>query len=133
MENIKYSYHFSLHLQFLNDIDVDKLENYFKIEAYKKTFLKDSKGSCKTAKLWYKSKDYTDVNTDIVIEKFIEKYFNNFRDLKNILEKNNGKATFTLYFTEVKERPIISLTQKTIDLFNKLGILFDVDFKRFPI
>lgn len=129
MENNKYSYHFSLHLNFSNDVDVDKLERHFKIEAYKKNFLKDAKGSHKTAKLWYKSIDYTDVNTDVVMEKFVEKLFENLYDLKNILADNNGTATFTLYFTTAKERPIIALTAKTIDLFNKMGMIFEVDFK----
>lgn len=128
MNEVKYTYHFSLHLNFKKDVDVDLIEKHFKLQAYKKTFLKDSKGNEKTAKIWYKSKDYTDVYTDEAIEKFAINMLQNFDDLKGILTKNDGEATFTLYFTETKERPVIALTFKTIQIFEKLGLSFDVDF-----
>lgn len=129
MEKILYSYHFSLILCFENDVDVDKLEKHFKLTAYKKNFLKDSKGNKKTAKIWFKTQDYTDVNTDKILEKFVEKIYPNFADLKEILKTNNGTAGITLYFTLAKERPIISLTTRTIELLEKMGMHFEVDFK----
>lgn len=128
MEKFLYSYHFSLHLNFKDDVNVDDLEKHFGIKAYKKTFLKDSKGKDKTAKLWYKSKDFTDINTDESVELFVKKIYNNFKDLRDILKDNNGLANFTIYFTETHERPIIALTPTTIELFYKLGLSFEVDF-----
>lgn len=127
MKNI-YSYHLSLHLSFNQDVDVDKLEKHFKHTAYKKTFLKDSKGNKKTAKIWYKSSEFTDVNTHEQIEKYLEKIYPDFIDLKEILQKYDGECVFSLIFTLTKERPIISLTTKTIQLMEKLGMSFDVDF-----
>lgn len=131
MEEIKYTYHFSLFLNFKNDVDVDRLEKYFKIDAYKKTFLRDSKGPEKTAKIWYKTKEISDVYTDEAIERFILQIYDNFANLKQILKVNNGSACFTLYFTDVKERPVIGLTLKTIEMLEKLGLSFDVDFSEF--
>lgn len=130
MEINKYSYHFSLHLHFKSDVNVDELEKHFRVKAYKKVFSKDAKDKEKTAKIWYKSKNFSNVNTDKCIELFVEKILVNFEDLKQILLDNNGNGVFTLYFTTVKERPIISLTKKTIEMFNTLGISFDVDFKQ---
>lgn len=129
MEQVKYSYHFSLHLCFENDVDVDKLEKHLHLVAYKKNFLKDSKGNKKTAKLWFKTQEYTDVNTDIVLENFVEKIYPNMVDLKEILQANKGTAGLTLYFTFVKDRPIIGLTTRTIEFLEKMGIHFEVDFK----
>lgn len=129
MQTEKYSYHFSLHLKFRKDVDVDAVESHFGIKAYKKTPLKDFKGKEKIAKLWYRSKDFTDVNTHQVLETFAQKLATNFKDLKSYLTANDGAATLTLYFTSAKERPIIELTPLTIDIFQKLGLSFEVDFK----
>ncbi len=128
MQNTKYSYHFSLHLMFKKDIDVDLTEEHFGIKAYKKTSYNEFKGKEKMAKLWYKSKEFTDVNTHLVLEAFIQKMATNFKDLKDYLESNDGSAVFTLYFTNAKERPIIELTTQAIDTFQKLGLSFEVDF-----
>ena len=129
MQNIKYSYHFSLHLNFKRDIDVDAVEKHFGIKAYKKTAYKDSKDKEKIAKIWYKSKEYTDVNTHLVLEKFAQNMATYLKDLKNFLAANDGSAIFTLYFTSAKERPIIELTPTVIDIFQKLGASFEVDFR----
>ena len=91
--------------------------------------MKDSKAPRKVAKIWFRTQDYTDVNTDIVLENFLEKIYPNFADLKEVLEKNNGSGYLTLYFTSAKERPIIGLTKKSIELLEKLGIEFEVDFR----
>lgn len=129
MQNIKYSYHFSLHLKFKKDIDVDAVEKYFGIKAYKKTTYKDSKGKEKTAKIWYKSKEFIDVNTHLVLEKFAQNMVVHLNDLKSFLIANDGVAIFTLYFTSAKERPIIELTPTVIGIFQKLGVSFEVDFR----
>ena len=128
MEKIRYRYHFSLHLNFKKDVDVDKLEKQFGLSAYKKTFLKDCKGPQKCAKIWFRTNEFTDVNTDEKIEKFTEKIFDNFKNLKQILNEEEGSARFSLVFTETNERPIIGLTLKTIERFKELGLSFDVDF-----
>lgn len=126
----KYTYHFSLHLHFKQDVNVDKLEKHFNYTAYKKNMLKDSKGipERRTAKLWFKSDSFTEINVDEKIEEFVKKIYNNFHDLKDITTKFDGDAVFSLIFTETKERPIISLTTQTIQLFAELGLSFDVDF-----
>ena len=93
MEENKFSYHFSLHLQFKDDVDVDKLEKHFNMEAYRKNSLENSKGINKTAKLWFRTKELTNVNTHEMIENFTTSIFENFADLKEILSKFNGKAT----------------------------------------
>lgn len=124
----RFSYHFSLHLHFNDDVDVNALEKYFKMEAYKKTALKESKGKNKSAKIWFRTKELTEVYTDKAIEKFLTNVYDNFRDLKQILDENNGHGTFSSIFTKAKERPIISLTYKTIQILEQLGLSFDVDF-----
>ena len=126
----KYTYHFSLHLNFKKDIDVEKLEKMFKIKAFKLTSLKDSKGDAehKRAKIWYKSADFNEINVDEHIEKFMSKIFENFKGLKELLKEFDGRAIFSLIFTQMTERPIIALTSKTIDMLGKLGLSFEVDF-----
>ena len=124
----KYSYHISLHLDFKKDVDVNEIEKHFGIEAYKKTSFVDSKGPHKAAKIWYRSKESTSINTDMAIESFTRHIFEYFVDLKKVLAENSGKATFGLIFTKTNERPIIALTPATIEMFAKLGVSFDVDF-----
>lgn len=126
----KYTYHFSLHLNFKKDVDVKKIEKMFKIKAYKLTSLKDSKGDDehKRAKLWYKSADFSEINVDEQIEKFTSKIFDNFNGTKSLLKEFDGRAIFSLIFTQTSERPIIALTNKTIEMFDKLGLSFEVDF-----
>ncbi len=129
MNNL-YTYHFSLHLSFKKDVDVKQLEKSFGVKAYKLTFLKDSKGDDehKSAKIWYKSPDYNEVFVDEKIEQFTTQMFDNFKDLKSVLDEFDGRCSFSLIFTQTKERPVIALTRKTIEMFAKLGLDFDVDF-----
>lgn len=124
----RFSYHLSLHFHFNDDVDVDALEKHFKMEAYKKTALKDSKDQNKTAKIWFRTKELTEANTHEAIEKFLTKAYDNFKDLKQILNEGHGAGTFSLIFTKAKERPVISLTYKTIQILEQLGLSFDVDF-----
>lgn len=129
MQNAKYSYHFSLHLHFRKDVNVEAVENHFGVKAYKRTAFNDFKGKEKMAKLWYRTKEFTDVNTHLVLEKYAQKMATNFKDLKDFLASNDGNAMLTLYFTSAKERPIIELTPVTIDILQKLGLSFEVDFR----
>ena len=40
MDKFLYSYHFSLHLNFKDDVNVDDLEKHFGVKTYKKNFFK---------------------------------------------------------------------------------------------
>lgn len=125
---MKYQYHFSLHFYFDDDVNVDKVEEFFKIKAYKKTFLKDSKGSEKAAKIWYRTQKMTDENIGEKLEEFFVSIYDNFKDLKRILLNNHGVGSLDLIFDEMFERPAsVALTGKTIKILNEFGLAFDMD------
>ena len=122
-------YHFSLHLQFKKDIDVDKLESKLGFVAYRKNLLNESKGVNKTAKLWFKSKDYEDADTYAYLHSYIETLKDKFEFINEVMNAYDGTANLTLYFEEVKEKPYIRLDVEDMKILAANNISFDVDFR----
>lgn len=122
-------YHFSLYLQFKDDCNVDELEKEIGLHAYRKNMLKDSKGKNKTAKLWFKTKNFDAPDTYNVLDKFLESLKPKFEIIKKANEKYNGSTTLTLYFDELNEKPCISLSKENIKLLAFYGFAFDTDFR----
>lgn len=122
-------YHFSLHLQFKDDCNVDDLENKIDMRAYRKNMLKDSKGKNKTAKLWFKTKDFEEPDINTVLEKFLENLKPKYEIIKQANIAYNGNTVLTLYFEEVKQKPSVSLSKETIKLIAYYDFGFDIDFR----
>ena len=125
MEN---RFHFSLHLQFKEDVDIDNIESLIAIPAYKKTPLSKSKGVNKTAKLWYKSKTFETNDTYEIFNKYLTKMTTRFEIIKNLLNEHNGTAMLTLYFEDTPDKPFIKLEYKDMQLLASNNISFEVDF-----
>lgn len=124
----KVEYHFSIHILFKQDVDVFKLSKKFKLEPYKLTLLKDCKGPNKCAKMWYRTKDLTDIYTGEKFEKFVLEMKDVFKDLPEFLKEFDGSCEFSLVFTEVHEKPCIHFTEKTIKTLDELNACVDFDF-----
>ena len=120
-------YHFSLHLKFLDDVDVDKIEKQIGIIAYKKTPLKESVGKNKSAKIWYKTQDKNNTLSDKVLENYILKMQEKFEIIKDICLKNNGKATLTMYYDQIQEKPYLKLTANQLKILADNNIDFELD------
>ena len=129
MDNqIRVKYHFCIHLNFKKDIDVAKLEKHFGLSAYKLTFKKDAKDREKTAKIWYRTEDFTNIMVDECFENFVLKIKDNFVDLPQFLQEYDGKCVFQIVFKELHEYPIISLSKDVIEILNQLNASFETDF-----
>ena len=131
MENKAIEYHFNVIINFKQDVDVLKLSKKFKLEPYKLTMLNDSKalkGFTKCAKMWYRTKDLTNLSVHEEIEKFILKSKDYFNDLPQYLKEFDGNCHFELVFTKLDRFPIISLTQKSLEVLNYLTADFSTDF-----
>ena len=131
MENKAIEYHFNVIINFKQDVDVLKLSKKFKLEPYKLTMLNDSKalkGFTKCAKMWYRTKDLTNLSVHEEIEKFILKSKDYFNDLPQYLKVFDGNCHFELVFTKLDRFPIISLTQKSLEVLNYLTADFSTDF-----
>lgn len=122
-------YHFSLLLQFDDDIDIDKLEKKLGLCAYRKNTLSESVGKNKTAKLWFKSNEYQNPDTFAVIEQFVDNLKYKLTLIKKVSDEYHGNSTLTLYFDNVNEKPYIRLSHKTMLLLAQNNITFGVDFK----
>ena len=118
-----------LYLQFKDDCNVDELEKEIGLHAYRKNMLKDSNGKNKTAKLWFKTKNFDAPDTYNVLDKFLESLKPKFEIIKKANEKYNGSTTLTLYFDELNEKPCISLSKENIKLLAFYGFAFDTDFR----
>lgn len=122
-------YHISLHLQFKKDCDVNKIEKFLGIESYRKNLLKDSVGENKTAKLWFKTIDYTNPDTYKVLCGFIKELSPKLSLVKEMINEFDGKATLTLYFEEFHDKPYIKLDYEEMNILSQNKIDFDVDFR----
>ena len=121
-------YHFSFHIRFVKDFDVFSLSKKFNLEPYKLTLLKDSKGTNKTAKMWYRTKDITNIYTGDEFEKFVIKINEIFKGINEYLDLYDGSCEFCIIFTELNEKPCIDITKKTINALNELKASVDFDF-----
>ena len=129
MDNkIRVKYHFCIHLIFKQDVDVRKLEKHFGLSAYKLTFKKDAKDREKTAKIWYKTEDFTNIMVDECFENFIFKIKDNFVDLPQVLQEYDGKCVCQIVFKELHEYPVIALSNSAIQTLNQLNASFETDF-----
>lgn len=128
MNKNEVTFHISAFLEFNKDADVEKIEKELGLKAHKLTYLKDAEECCKTAKIWYKTKDCNSILAGETFDEFIESIKDKFKNLPNILERENGGCTFSIIFTEVNEFPSISLSQKTIETLSNWHADFDVDF-----
>lgn len=122
-------YHFSLHLQFKDDVDVNMIEKALKINAYRKNMLKDSVGQNKTAKLWFKTEDFMSSDVFMVTQNFIKGFEPKFEQICEFNNKFNGFTTLTLYFEDCKNKPFIKLSPKSMEILSKNNITFEVDFR----
>lgn len=125
------AYHFNLILTFDKDINIEKLERLIGIKAYKKIHLKDSlfgEDNKKTAKIWFKSEDFSNLNTFETIEKYLLNIKENFKDISHILKEFSGEFAFQLVFNKINERPIIEFSTKNIEILQQIGASFSVDF-----
>ena len=122
-------YHFSLHLQFKQDCNVNKLEKAFGLPAYKKNMLSESKGKNKTAKLWLKTEDFDDPDTYKILNNFLNKMKDKFKLINEAIKTFDGKATLTLYFEDLHEKPYVKLSCEDMKLLTDNNISFDVDFR----
>ena len=122
-------YHFSLHLQFEKDCDVNQLEKAIGLHAHRKNMLIDSKGKNKTAKLWFKTEDLELPDTYAVFKKLLSNLTKKLEIIKQANEIYKGKTVLTLYFEELHQKPYIRLLSEDMELLSKNGISFDVDFR----
>ena len=128
MENDRVKYHFSLQMNFKTDVDVEKVSKLIKLEPYKITPLSEAKGPNKTAKIWYRTKDFTEIYSDNMIDKFLKEVEENLKFLPELLKEFEGRCSLNLIFTGLNEFPVIGLSDYAIQTLAKLKINFYVDF-----
>ena len=124
MEN---TFYFSISAHFENDYDVAKLEKVFGVKAKKLTYLKDSKGPSPCAKFLYNTKEFTDTYSDKLFEQFVDSLYKNAQNIKQEIQKNNGRLTFSIVFTNFVTKPCLYLSNKTLSQMSEIGAGFDVD------
>lgn len=127
MEN-KVKYHFSIHINFKKDVDVIALSKKFNLTPYKLTMLNESKGNVKTAKMFYKTNDIDYIYTGEKFEKFMLEMKEIFKELPLYLKEYNGVCEFAIVFTDLKTKPCLHFSEKTIEALNLLNASVDFDF-----
>lgn len=116
-----YKYYLELEFEFKKDVNLELFEKALGIKATGKTSLAESKGSRKTAKIWWKTKEFSDWNTDEILEKYIEKIAPKLENAHKFCEEFEASAGVCLVFTHLKDRPVIALTKHAIELLAKCG------------
>lgn len=122
------SYYFALSLRIFEDIDIYEVENKLGIKATKLTTFKNSLGENKCAKLYLKTKEYSDVYTDEIFAKFVKTFSDKQNLINDIQNKYKTELIFSIVFTSLKEKPCLSLSNETINLLSNMNAKYDVDF-----
>lgn len=121
-------YYFEFAIYFDNDYDVGLLENLLGVTASRMTQYKDSKGDDKKAKFIFKTEILNEVYPDYEFKKFVKVHFEKLKNILSVLNENNGSLAFYIVFTELYDKPIVSLDKETIHMLSELDADFDVDY-----
>ena len=122
------SYYFTLSLRVYEDIDIYEIEKKLGIKATKLTTFKNSLGKNKSAKLYIKTKEFSNIYTDEDFSKFVNVFANKKDILNEIQNKYKTELIFCVVFTSFKEKPCLSLNKDTIKLLSELNANYDIDF-----
>lgn len=125
---MKNKFYFSISIHFKENVDVFEIQEILKIKASKLTPLEQAKGPNKTARLYFKSKEFEENYSDEIFEKFVEKFKDNFNILPKLLKEYDGRCSFCIVFTELNDSPCINLKNSTLNSLAQIGADFDVDF-----
>lgn len=122
-------FYFEFVIKSKTDFNVAGLQDKFGINATKLVSLKDSKGSeaNKSAKFFYKTKEYEDDFADELFENFVLKAKEKLVGIKEILEENDGKMSFCIVYTETEESPKACLSSEVISALAEMGAYFETD------
>lgn len=124
----EFEYHFSLFLSFKKDVDLQKLEKLLNIHATKITPLKDSVGKIKTAKMWFKTRNFKNANCHLTFEKFLISLYDSLKNIKTILEEFQGELWIDIVFTKSSSAPSICYTKNAIKYLSLYNANSCVDF-----
>lgn len=121
-------FYFSINISFKQEYDLNKIEELIDLKAYKKINYQDSKGPVPSSKIIFKTDEIENIYTDSVFEEFVLQFGDKFKELRNILEQNNGSCWFSIVFTNLNEKPCLSMSNKVLTILSNLGASYDVDF-----
>ena len=121
------SFYFSISASFQKDYDVSKLENILGVKAKKLTYLKDSISPIPSSKFLYNTKVFEGQYTDEIFKKFIDSLYNKAPNLREEIEKNNGKLSICIVFKNFVTKPCLYMSNDTLLKLSALGANFDVD------
>ena len=127
MEGVN-KYYFDLAITFESNYDVKNLESIIGLKPAYVVSYEDSTGPVKSAKFIYQTKETNNLYSDEEFSKFVWELRNDLIVLPQILKENNGKITFYIVFTQIHDKPIISLDSRTIKLLAELGARFEIDY-----
>ena len=121
-------YYFEFALNFEKDFNVGELESVLGLKASKLVSYENSKAENKTAKFIFKTEEISEIYADFEFKKFLNAYKDKLKGVTSLLKDNNGNLAFCVVFTELQDKPIISLDRETIQILSDLNASFDVDY-----
>ena len=124
--NSKYYFEFSLNFE--KDFNVSELESVLGLKASKLVSYENSKAENKTAKFIFKTEEISEIYTDFEFKKFLNTYKDKLKCVTSLLKSNNGTLNFCIVFTELKDKPILSLDKESIQILAELNADFEVDY-----
>ena len=91
-------------------------------------YLKDSVSPVPSAKYYYRTKEFNDINVNELFEQFINTIYSKVNLIKTEIENNNGKLNICIVFTNFVEKPCLYMSNNTLTQLSELGASYDIDF-----
>ena len=121
-------YYFELQVKFYSNIDLNKIENEIGIKATRKVEYEKSKGETKCSKIFYVTDELNKIYTDEEFEKFVKSIYKNLNQALTIIKEEKGVIKFCVVFTQIEDKPCISLSNEIIKILSNLDASFDIDY-----
>ena len=112
-------------IYFNKEIDIHSIAKKFSEEPYEIETNAEAVDKEKTAKLFYYSNLKSEFDVGEEFSNYINQLKQNFPNLKQIMQENNGEAWLTLIFNEVSNCALY-FRESTLKTLNELGVNFEI-------
>lgn len=121
----KLKYYFDLVIYFDKEIDIHKMAKNFSDEPYEIVTNSEAVDKNKTAKLFYYSNLKSEYDVAEEFSNYIKQLKQNFPNLKQIMQENNGEAWLTIVFNKV-DKCALYFREDTVKDLSELGVNFEI-------
>ena len=124
-------YHFTIHIHFKSDIDLNFIENELSLKASEKLSFSESSENPKKAKILFKTESFSEKDVSGFFNEFVVEFQVIFQKINFLCKQFDGLSGLVVYFERYssKAETKIDLNFETLKILTNNDIYFDREYK----